>query len=191
MKVLKKSELRRAYLNRREAMGEEEVFLYSERIKRGVKSLPDFKDAKKILFYCPIKNEPDLTSLIWESISLGKEALLPKVDGDRLRIYKVEHSNQLKPGSFCILEPEDGTQVEPEEVDFALVPGIVFDTKGYRIGFGKGFYDRLLKRVKGVKVGVAYSFQVLEEIPVDSWDEPVDLLITETYILKGGKKYEY
>jgi 5-formyltetrahydrofolate cyclo-ligase len=172
-------------------MGEEEVFLYSERIKGGVKSLPDFKDAKKILFYCPIKNEPDLTSLIWESVSLGKEALLPKVDGDRLRIYKVEHSNQLKPGFFCILEPEDGTQVEPEEVDLALVPGIVFDTKGYRIGFGKGFYDRLLKRVKGVKVGVAYSFQVLEEIPVDSWDEPVDLLITETYILKGGKKYEY
>ncbi|WP_340695256.1 5-formyltetrahydrofolate cyclo-ligase [Hydrogenobacter thermophilus] len=191
MKVLKKGELRKEFLNRREAMGEEEVAFYSEKIRAGLKNLSDFKNAKRILLYCPIKKEPDLTSLIWESVSLKKEVLLPKVAHDRLRLYRIQTPQQLKPGSFCIPEPDGGDEVDPQQVELAVVPGIVFDTRGYRIGFGKGFYDKLLKGVKGVKVGVAYSFQVLEEIPIDEWDQPVDVLVTELYILKGGKKYEY
>ena len=72
MKALKKGELRKEFLNRREAMGEEEVAFYSEKIRAGLKNLSDFKNAKRILLYCPIKKEPDLTSLIWESVSLKK-----------------------------------------------------------------------------------------------------------------------
>lgn len=190
MKLLKKSELRKEFLNKRDALNEEERSIYSEKIKVKLKSLKEFKEAKSVLLYCPIRKEPDLTSLIWESLSLKKRVLLPKVEGQDIKLYPIISQEQIKPGSFCIPEPMGGKEFPPYEVELAIVPGVVFDERGYRIGFGKGYYDRLLQKVMGVKIGVAYSFQVVQEIPTDEWDQPVDVLVTESYILKGGKRYE-
>jgi len=68
------------------------------------------------------------------------------------------------------------------------VPGVLFDKVGYRIGYGKGYYDRLLTKLGGIKVGVCYQFQVVEELPRDSWDKPVDLVVTEEKIYEGGNE---
>lgn len=190
MKLLKKSELRKEFLKRRDALNEEERSIYSEKIKVKLKNLKEFREAKSVLLYCPIRKEQDLTSLIWESLSLKKRVLLPKVEGQDIKLYLITSQEQIKPGSFCIPEPVGGKDFPPYEVELAIVPGVVFDERGYRIGFGKGYYDRLLQRVMGVKIGVAYSFQVVQEIPIDEWDQPVDVLVTESYILKGGKRYE-
>ncbi len=192
MKVLRnKKELRRYFLNKRDEMGEEEVRLYSESINERIKSLYEFKEAKKLLLFCPFRKEPDITPLFLESASSGKETIFPKVDNNDLRLYKVDSMEAFKRGSFCILEPQYGEEVSPEEIDLVLVPGLAFNIRGYRIGFGKGFYDRLLKKIRGTKVGVAYSFQVVEELPTDEWDQPVDLIVTEKYVIKnGGKRYE-
>ncbi len=161
MKVLRnKKELRRYFLNKRDEMGEEEVRLYSESINERIKSLYEFKEAKKLLLFCPFRKEPDITPLFLESASSGKETIFPKVDNNDLRLYKVDSMEAFKRGSFCILEPQYGE-------------------------------DRLLKKIRGTKVGVAYSFQVVEELPTDEWDQPVDLIVTEKYVIKnGGKRYE-
>ncbi|MEJ7556308.1 MAG: 5-formyltetrahydrofolate cyclo-ligase, partial [Aquificaceae bacterium] len=101
---------------------------------------------------------------------------------------RLEDTTSLSPGAFCILEPSKGKEVRPEEVELSLIPGIAFDKAGYRIGYGKGYYDRLFERLGGLKVGVCYEFQVLEEVPRDDWDMPVDLVVTEEKIYQGGKE---
>ncbi|WP_461829313.1 5-formyltetrahydrofolate cyclo-ligase [Aquifex sp.] len=182
-----KNRVRRELLQKRINLSEEERERLSQKILRNLKSLPEYRKAKKVLLYCPIKGEPDLTPL-FEEVIREKELILPKVNGEELKLYKVESPSCLSPGAFGILEPMQGEEVDPEELDFIAVPGIAFDLRGYRLGFGKGYYDRLLKRTKATKVGVAYSFQVLERVPHDAWDVPVDIILTEKFVrrLRNG-----
>ncbi len=186
--MLTKKELRRRYIEERQRLSQEERERLSSKIVNRVANLPYFKEAKRVLLFCPHKGEPDITplfSLVWEE---GKTLILPKVNGDELKLLAVERETRLDVGAFCLMEPQEGEEVEPERVDFSLIPGVLFDKYGYRIGYGKGYYDRLLRRLGGIRVGVCYEFQVLEEVPRDSWDIPVDLVITEEKIYKGGKE---
>jgi 5-formyltetrahydrofolate cyclo-ligase len=186
MKVLDKKDIRRFYIRRRERLPEEEVRRLSEGIVKNLLSLKELREAKRVLLYCPHRGEPDISYLFDWVLSQKKELVLPKVEGKKLRLLKVEGKEVLKPGAFCILEPEGGEEVKPEEIDFSIIPGVAFDLKGYRIGYGKGYYDRLLERLGGIKAGVCYSFQLLEEVPRDSWDRPVDLVVCEDKIYRGG-----
>ncbi|MDW8033020.1 MAG: 5-formyltetrahydrofolate cyclo-ligase [Aquificaceae bacterium] len=187
MSVAVKRELRRYFLKRREGLPEEERKRLSARIVERVLSLPQIGEAGSVLLFCPHRGEPDISSLFSWTLKEGKELLLPKVEGDGLRLIRVRGQGELSPGAYCILEPTGGEEVEPEGVDFSLVPGVLFDAEGYRIGYGKGYYDRLLKRLGGLKVGVCYQFQLVEEVPKDSWDVPVDLVVTEEKTYQGGK----
>lgn len=184
---MEKERIRRELLQKRINLSEEERLRLSQKIVENLRSLPEYRQAKKVLLYCPIKGEPDLTPLFEEVIS-EKELILPKVNGEELKLYKVETPSCLSVGAFGILEPTKGKEVSPQELDFVVVPGVAFDLRGYRLGFGKGFYDRLLKKTRATKVGVAYSFQVLERVPNDAWDVPVDIILTEKFIrrLRNG-----
>lgn len=182
--VISKEEVRERYLRRRlnlERSVREEA---DERIRKNLATLPEFKDAKIILLYCATKGEPDLTPVFDSILKDGKTLVLPRVKGDNLELLEVEDPKCLINGTFNIPEPPKGRRINPEELDLAVVPGIIFDREGYRIGFGKGYYDRLLKRVGAPKVGVAYSFQVLSKIPRDEWDVPVDMVVTEKEVIR-------
>ncbi|RUM29094.1 MAG: 5-formyltetrahydrofolate cyclo-ligase [Aquifex sp.] len=183
-----KSELRKKVLHKRINLPEEERKVLSERVINNLKNLPEFKKAKRVALYCPTKGEVDLTPLFPEVLK-EKELILPKVEGNEISLYRVHSQACLRRGSFGILEPEEGEEVNPKDVDLIAVPGIAFDLEGYRLGFGKGYYDRLLKKIKGLKVGVAYSFQVFDRLPRDAWDVPVDVLITEKNVrrLRDGR----
>ncbi len=143
--------------------------------------LPEFTKARKVALFVPLKGEPDISSL-FPIVAREKELILPKVSGKELLLLRVDYPLKLIRGSFGVYEPAEGQEIKPEEVDFILVPGVVFDLRGFRIGFGKGYYDRLLREIRGLKVGVAFSFQVLGSIPHDPWDVPVDVLITEKLV---------
>lgn len=184
---MQKEELRRLYIKRREELSPEQRQRLSLSIVERIRELPAFKDAKKVLLFCPHRGEPDITPLFDVVIKEGKELILPKVNGNNLKLIRVRDKGDIKPGAFCILEPQGDEEVSPEEVDLSLVPGVAFDKEGYRLGFGKGYYDRLLGSLAGLKVGVAYDFQVVERLPRDSWDRPVDLVLTEKN-LYGGKR---
>ncbi|RLJ71343.1 5-formyltetrahydrofolate cyclo-ligase [Hydrogenivirga caldilitoris] len=179
-----KRDIRRELLSKRVTLPSELKSSYDERIRAGLRTLPEFRHANRVLLYCPIKGEPDLTPLFDQLFSQGKKLVLPKVEEDELLLLEVNNLTCLSTGAFNILEPEDGISVTPEELDLVVVPGIAFDVNGYRIGFGKGYYDRLLERVSAPKVGVAYSFQVLDRVPRDTWDKPVDIVVTEKEVIR-------
>jgi 5-formyltetrahydrofolate cyclo-ligase len=101
---------------------------------------------------------------------------------DRLIPVKIQNLTNLKKGYAGIKEPE-GKGVPPEKIDIVVVPAVAFYKYGHRLGYGKGFYDRFLKKTKALKVGVAYDFQILEKLPAESHDIPVDLIITPTQII--------
>ncbi|MDM7267435.1 MAG: 5-formyltetrahydrofolate cyclo-ligase [Aquificaceae bacterium] len=188
MKLLTKKDLRKQYIEERERLPKEEREKLSSKIVSKILNLPSIKKAKNILLFCPHRGEPDITPLFSWVFKEGKTLVLPKVEGEHLKLIRIKEDTNLSPGAFCILEPRDGEEVKPEEIDFSLIPGVLFDKRGYRIGYGKGYYDRILAKLGGIKVGVCYQFQVLEELPRDSWDKPVDLVVTEEKIYEGGKE---
>ncbi len=150
-----------------------------------MEALPEFKKAKKILAYISLEEEVDTRELVKDSLEQGKTIYVPKVIKDHLVICHIKDFHELKPGSFGVLEPcEVLNPIHPGDADLILVPGIAFDQKGHRIGFGKGFYDSLLKLTKGFKVGLAFHEQILDEIPREAHDIPLDLIITDQTLIR-------
>jgi len=177
-----KEQLRKEIKQKREQLSKEEIKELSKKVIEKLKNLKEFQNAKTVMLYLPIKGEVDLTDLFEELLNSGKTLLLPKVLGDNLVAVEVSDKDLIKEGRFKIPEPVGGRIFKPEKVDFVAVPGVAFDKKGCRIGFGKGYYDRFLPRVKGFKAGVAYDFQLFEEIPCEGHDVRLDAIITPTRI---------
>lgn len=137
-----------------------------------------FQLAEKILMYHSLPDELDTRRFIskWKE---RKQFFLPRVNGVNLEILPYDES-RLEIGSFHIEEPS-GTDVHPvEEIEIIVVPGVAFDRQGRRLGRGKGFYDRLLATSKATKIGVGYDFQLVDEIPAEEHDIPMNMVITET-----------
>jgi 5-formyltetrahydrofolate cyclo-ligase len=151
-----------------------------ELIRDSLKRLPEFKKAQKILFYMPVHGEVDL-SPIQRLYRKVKKFILPRVkDETTLHLYYIDCLEDVEKGSFKILEPKlHLKKAAPAQIDLVLVPGVVFSKDGHRIGYGKGFYDRLLKQVKCPKIGIAYDFQIVENIPAETHDTPMDMIITD------------
>ncbi len=185
--VISKEELRRKLREKRKSLESTEARRLSEDIANKLRELIKRTGARKVLLYSPVDGEPDISSLFPEIISEGK-LLLPKVTGRNIIVCEIKDTSELKRGAFGILEPSECRSVDISEVELAAVPGIAFDREGYRLGFGKGFYDRLLQNSRAFKVGILYSFQLIDFIPRDPWDVPMDILITERETLdtKGG-----
>ncbi len=140
------------------------------------------------MVYYPIHNEVNLIDLIKESAD--KRFIFPKVlKQNKLSLFYVKDIKHLTPGKFCIPEPTTiCCRAKSAEIDLILVPGIVFDQSGHRIGFGKGYYDRLLKDVTCPKIGVAYDFQIVKNIPSEKHDIPMDIIVTNKSILSVPTK---
>jgi len=182
--VLKKEVIRRRFLKERLLHRGKVKEEKDKKILKNLLKLPELNKARNILFYCAVKGEPDLTPLMKLMLKKNGYVILPKVEGYNLKLYTVRDLSTLKKGKFGIPEPIEGEIVDPESTDLAFIPGLIFDREGYRIGFGKGYYDRLLENLKATSIGVAYSFQVLPKIPKDPWDKPVHLVVTEEEIIR-------
>jgi 5-formyltetrahydrofolate cyclo-ligase len=149
----------------------------SRKIAQNIIETETFQKSKKIACFVGVKGEPD-TSLILQTYK-EKEIFLPKTIGNEIKFFRYE--GELKKGMYGIPEPESSTEINPEEIDFFIVPGVIFDTRGFRIGFGKGFYDRALKKVKGKKkiIAIAWKFQIFREIKGEK--EGIDIFVDEIY----------
>ena len=144
---------------------------------------PEFQKARSIGAFASTPGEINTYPILEGVLDLGKKLYLPRVTADKTRFeyYPVSDFNQLSSGTYGIQEPS-GTKPAPwEELDLVLVPGLAFDPKGNRLGFGKGYYDRVLPllRKSVLSVGLAYSFQVVPEVPVTPADAPVKALLSE------------
>ena len=98
---------------------------------------------------------------------------------DTRRMVRFEGTRQLAKGPHGVLEPTGSKILDKRMALPILVPGLAFDRRGYRVGYGGGHYDRYLKNYPGLKVGLCYEACLLDEIEVDPWDQPVDILLTE------------
>jgi len=143
-----------------------------------------YSEKESFLFYCNFGNEIETESLFNYLHKRGKKIYLPKMCFEEIFIGRFEGSEFLETCNLGIKEPAE-LRDEPEHVDVAIVPALVFDRNCNRIGFGKGYYDKLLKNyLFDLKVGFAYDFQVVERIETEEHDVPLDVVITEKNIYR-------
>lgn len=160
------------------AVPAEEKLHRSEAIMRQVEQLPEFCEARVVLLYWSMADEVQTHSFV-ERWFREKTLLLPCVEGDDLLLRQYMGPECLVAGEqFGIGEPTGPVWSDLEAVELIVVPGVAFDRMGNRMGRGRGFYDRLLKSTpQAVKVGVAYGFQMLDEIPVEPHDVKMNAVI--------------
>ncbi len=134
-----------------------------------------------------MKNEVNTKSIIEAAWSEGKKVAVPKCDpkSKQMTFYYLTEWNQLETVYFGLKEPkpEETIICHTHEIDLLVVPGLIFDQKGYRIGFGGGFYDRFLQNYPNATVSLAYEFQLVDSVPVESFDIPVQAIITNEQLL--------
>ncbi len=152
------------------AAAAEEVFAHLERNAA-------FILAERILMYHSLPDELSTHAFLakWNG---RKKFYLPRVNGVNLEILPYDES-RLELGAFHIEEPTGDETVSPDEIELIIVPAVAYDRKRNRLGRGKGFYDRLLGSTRATKIGIGYNFQLVDEIPVEEHDIPVDIVITQ------------
>lgn len=183
-----KPELRRALLS---ARSEVENRAEKDRVIRSAfLSLP--LHYKKVLLYVSRGEEVDTLGLILHLIQAGKEVYTPRCipGGNQMRFYRINSLEDLEEGYFRLLEPKEGcAPLTSTEEAVCLVPGLSFTLAGHRIGYGKGYYDRFLRENTVFSVGLCYNELIRDTLPVDSFDEPVRLVITDQFV-KESSAYE-
>lgn len=181
-----KKSLRREILTKRATLGRIGNFSLSKDVINTLKDSDYYKNANTIMSFISFGSEIDTHEFIKESIKEGKKIVVP-VTFHVTREMKpslVLDFNELEPGYFNILTPKKEfiRYIDSMEIDLVIVPGAVFDRDGYRVGYGGGFYDRFLSskiRKDTTKIAIAFDLQIVEKVPVEEFDIPVDFIITE------------
>lgn len=138
---------------------------------------PLFARATTVLMYYSLKDEVQTHDFV-EKWFQKKKILLPVVTGDDLVLRTYTGKCNLAEGAFHIDEPTGDIFTDYNTIDLAIVPGVAFDADGNRLGRGKGYYDRLLPRIKATKIGICFPFQLLKEIPTEPFDKKMDKIIS-------------
>lgn len=140
---------------------------------------PHFQNATTVLLYHSLPDEVQTADFIQKWVA-KKRILLPKVEGDTLTLHRYTGPESLSLGAFGIYEPNNEVFQEWQEIDVAVVPGVAFTENGYRVGRGKGFYDRLLPALRRLHIyiiGVAFPFQIFDELPSEPHDVTMDAVL--------------
>jgi 5-formyltetrahydrofolate cyclo-ligase len=182
-----KTALRAAMRGRRQALPAESVATASAAVTARVLALPQWETAREILAYLPVRGEVDTRALVEYALREGKRLLAPRCrenDPGRVDLGCLTCLSEAIPGRFGIPEPPAASCQPPEAFapDLILVPGLAFDRAGTRLGFGGGYYDRLLAlpMAAGASVvGLCHAFQFVEHLPAAAWDRPMHAVITE------------
>ena len=180
-----KKSLRREFRTLLSAQSMEERDRKSRVIQKKLFETPAFQSAGTVCFYVSLPMEVNTHPMIERALAVGKKVLVPLVDleNKELKLKEIRDLRKdLAPGTLGILEPVAGTKsADAREAQCFIVPGLVFDAEGHRLGHGGGFYDRLLGTLppKVATVGLAFSFQVLPRIPFEEHDKAVGIVLTD------------
>lgn len=183
-----KSELRRSLLQKRKTLSIEEWRTKSDRLCDRLRSLSLLNQAKTVLAYFSFRHEPDLSPLFTNS---QWDWGFPRCVGKSLMWHRWKPGNTLSKGNYGIFEPHpDSPILMPDEVDLILVPAVACDARGYRLGYGGGFYDRLLSSADWKSkptIGIVFEYAYVSQLPVDPWDKPLNSICTENRFQVIGK----
>lgn len=186
MQITDKNTLRKSYKKIRKDMTLFQRRIYDMQIFENVIKLDAFKNSNKVLVYISSEIEVDTFAIICYALKMGKKVFAPKCvsDSNDMFFYEIKSFDDLEQGSFKIFEPKEYCQMI---VDFndtcCIVPALAYDKRGYRLGFGKGFYDKFLCKFSGEKIGICYDNCVCSKLPNDEFDVSVDWLVTENRIV--------
>ena len=191
-----KDAIRRDCSEKRNSIPEQEHKSMDEKICKSATSLVSFRYADVILLYAPIKSEIDVMPIFELALSRGKRVAFPRcnIEERTMKFHFVSSSDDLESGAYGIREPKENLPVYDPETStggaICFVPALAFDVYGYRLGYGKGYYDKFMDVFKGSTIGVAYTSQILPSLPKGRFDKHCDALITEKGIkpLKPEKK---
>jgi len=183
-KTIRAQAVRRRDLLSPEKRSEKDIF-----IRQKLFRLSEFKTARSIFLYVSFKSEVETYTIIAEALRKGKKVIVPKVNpiDNVLILYDLRSISELEKGYMGIAEPRLGQDrvVALNTVDLVVAPGTAFDRTGKRLGYGGGYYDRLLAGICNIPViALAYSEQILDKIPAEDHDVNVDIIVTEYEIIR-------
>lgn len=184
-----KRALRRSTKTKRDMLCRDEREHKALLIKEKLFKQPEFEKAAAILFYADFGSEVPTTAMMEGALALGKTVILPitDIETNSLVLRKVTDLSHLEPNKYGIPEPviENTAHIDADVIDLVIVPGMVFDEHGGRIGYGGGYYDRFLRKIDPIVpwISIAFELQIVPQIPSESHDLPVDMVITESRVI--------
>ncbi len=190
---MKRDKLRRKILRQREELSADKRREKSRAISANFQQVVDKLRPQTILLYINFRSEVETMELLRQALerNIRVAAPLTLVKESRLAAYEItDPARQLKPG-YCRIPEPDPQQTElinPAEIDLVVLPGSVFDLQGNRLGYGGGYYDRFLAydAPQALRIALAYEMQIVDEVPAQPHDEPLDYILTESEIIKTG-----
>lgn len=180
-----KDEIRETYGARRRSLDAAEKEKRDEKICAFGKSLVSFRHADYVLLYAATEYEINVDALAETAFAAGKKVAFPRCDKENhtMTYHLIGSLDELQPGAYGIREPAaDAPVYDPASSlgsAVCFVPGLVYDREGYRLGYGKGFYDRYLTTFQGCTIGVIYSDYILRTVPRGRFDVAVNMLLTD------------
>lgn len=182
-----KKELRKNILDQRNNLASFEVLDKSVLITENLIEEDLFEENMNVLVYMDFRNEVMTEFLRAYLETIHANIILPKTffKEKKMTLHLIENIESLVISKYGILEPTTENEIDAEAIDIVIIPGVAFDKAGYRLGYGGGFYDRLLPKLKKQpKIAIAFDLQLVEEVPREVHDSQVDMIITETQVIK-------
>lgn len=188
-----KNKLREALKAKRNSLSDDEMAGMSKVIKDQILGLDIYKSSSNILSFISFPKEVDTKELIKSALDCQKNIYAPRVGNKNMDFYKINNLEDLITSKFGVSEPIPNpnnlfllNEDRLKEKTIMIIPGLAFDSMGNRLGYGKGYYDEYLSRDYAknfIKIAVAYDFQIIDEVPTDEYDIPVDFIVTPSTII--------
>ena len=182
-----KNELRKTARRKRMIIPDKK--LNDMQIQNNLLGLDEYKTAKTILIYLSLDDEIKTDEIIKNALKSGKKVAVPycRDKNGNMDFYIIGAVDNLKIGAFGIREPDINKckRLDNFENSVIIVPALMFDKSGYRLGYGGGYYDRFLSRYSSASIGLCYDELLADEVPSDEFDKSVDIIITQSSVIKG------
>ncbi|MDA8099689.1 MAG: 5-formyltetrahydrofolate cyclo-ligase [Nitrospiraceae bacterium] len=186
-----KHTIRKQILDARHHLPPEQRRSKSAEIEARLFGLTEFREAKVLLFFASFQSEVETHHMIRRALAEGKRVVLPKVKGRELDLFEIANFDRdVIPGAWGIPEPAGGRLVALADIDLIIVPGAAFDQQGNRVGYGAGFYDKLLQGHAKPTVAIAFDLQIVHQVPADRHDVPVKKIVTESRTITASSKHQ-
>lgn len=186
MKSFKSKEiLRREVSKRVRALTSDDRRFRSEKIVETLTSHPAWDNAALVCLSLSMEMEVDLRDILFAENS-GKALCVLKASGDTFIPVTWDPRAKLHKNQWGVMEPKDADPVDPKAIDLVIVPGLAFGLQGQRLGRGMGFYDAFLREIRALRIGLAFDVQIESEIPMEHWDQKMDIVITEKRVIHSA-----
>ena len=181
-----KTQMRASMRALRDAMPAEERARLSDRIAARLRPLLDRLAPRTVMVFSSFGSEVSTRNIIETLLEAGRRVALPVVAGHDMRAVSFRLGDPVRTARYGAAEPASAAEVPPDAIDVVVVPGLAFDRRGYRVGYGRGYYDRFLVRTRpdATRIGIAFHAQVVEAVPHGDADQPVDAVVTEVDIVR-------